>query len=239
MTISPLVVLAPAAFSIALDAVSTAFSHKTGIAIAMVYGPASGNSANSIENRISDAGDFDLVFLPKGLMTKGAEAGRIQPGSVVDVMRSSIGACSRLHDNTRQIDTVAAFTETLSRSSRIAVSAAGSGIYVSQVLLKRLGLKQTLKDRLLIVNSEPVAAAVKRGDADIGFQQIAELLHVDGVAILRPIPEELQGYTVISGGVSNGTTRPLEATDFLGYLSTDAARSALQAGGVKPVASTE
>lgn len=235
MSTSPLVVLAPAAFSIALDAVAAAFFRETGTAIGMVYGPASGNAANSIESRIANARDFDVAFLPKGLMTKGAEAGRIQPETVVEVIRSSVGACARAGDSTGRIDTVAALTETLSRSSKIAVSAAGSGIYVSQVLLKRLGLDQMLKDRLLIVHSEPVAAAVERGEADIGFQQMAELLHVDGVAILGPIPNEVQSYTVISGGVSTATTRAEDTRHFLRYFSTDAARSSLEAGGLRHV----
>ncbi len=235
MSTSPLVVLAPAAFSIALDGAAAAFSRDTGRSIEMTYGPAADPVANSIESRISNVDGFDVAFLPQGLMAKGADAGRILPASVVDVMRSSIGACVSSDAASPQIGSVAALVDTLNRSSRIAVSAAGSGIYVSQVLLKRLGLEEALKDRLLTVTNEPVAAVVNRGAAEIGFQQLAELLHVEGVSIVGAIPAELQSYTVICGGMSSGSRRAEVATSFLDYFVTEAARSALKAGGVDPL----
>lgn len=238
MSASPLIVLAPAAFSIALDGVATAYSRETGRSIAMTYGPAAGPVANSIESRISSVNGFDVAFLPQGLMAKGADAGRILPASVVDVMRSSVGACVRSDSASTQIGSVAALVDTLKRSSWIAVSAAGSGIYVSQVLLKRLGLEEDLKDRLLTVTSEPVAAVVKRGDAEIGFQQLAELLHVYGVKILGPIPAEVQSYTVIAGGVSAGSKRADDARDYLQFVESAAARPALEAGGVDHMQAT-
>ena len=41
----------------------------------------------------------------------------------------------------------------------------------------------------------PVAAVVARGEAEIGFQQVSELIHVPGVLFVGPIPAELQEET--------------------------------------------
>ena len=186
------------------------------------------------------AGDepADVVLLPTALLGEQIAQGRVAPGSNADVMRSLIGACVRAGARIPDISTVAALTRALRDAGSVALSTAGSGAYVSNVLYKRLGLEAEMSAKTRTISSEPVGAVVARGEAELGFQQMSELLACDGIAIVGPLPDEVQNATVIAAGITSRCRLVDEAQAFVKFLCSAEAAPLLRTGGVEPVTAT-
>ena len=95
----------------------------------------------------------------------------------------------------------------LRQAKSVAHSSSASGIYLKG-LFQRLGLYDTLGDRIRQVEGEPVGAVVARGEAEIGFQQVSELLPVPGIDYVGPLPPEIQHFTVFAAGIAAHAREP-------------------------------
>jgi molybdate transport system substrate-binding protein len=230
-----LIVLAPAAFSRALDAIAAAYGAKQGCQVILRYGPATGAAPQSIVSRLANDEPADLVLLPTALLGEQIAQGHVAPGSNADVMRSLIGACVRAGTRIPDIDTVPALTRALRDAGSVALSTAGSGAYVSNVLYKRLGLEAEMSAKTRAIAGEPVGVVVARGEAELGFQQMSELLVCDGIAIVGPLPDEVQNATVIAAGIASRSRKIDEARAFVRFLGSAEAAPLLRSGGVEPV----
>ena len=120
--------------------------------------------------------------------------------SKVELARSLVGMVVRAGAAKPDIGSVEAFRNTLLAAKSIAYSDSGSGTYLSTTLFAKLGVADQIAGKSRKVrgppSGEPVAAVVARGEAEIGFQQVSELIHVPGVNFVGAIPAELQpGFT--------------------------------------------
>ncbi len=235
MSARELIVLAPSAFSRALDAIATAYGAEHECQVVMLLGPASGNAPASVTSRLAADEPADVVLLPTAMLGEQIAQGRIAPGSNTEVMRSLIGACVRAGTRIPDISTVAALTEALRDVGSVALSPAGSGAYVSNVLYKRLGLEAEMSAKTGTIAGEPVGAVVARGEAVLGFQQMSELLACDGIAIVGPLPDEVQNATVIAAGITSRSRRADEAEAFVSFFGSVEAAHLLRTGGVEPI----
>jgi molybdate transport system substrate-binding protein len=134
------------------------------------------------------------------------------------------------------ISTPEAFVATLLNAESIAFSASASGTYLSEDLFPRLGIWDRIEDKSLRVVSERVAAVVARGEAEIGFQQISELLPIEGADYVGPLPEELQLVTLFSAGVTTSAENVEGAMRLLDYLSSRDVAHIIAMTGLDPVA---
>ena len=108
-----------------------------------------------------------------------------------------------------------------------------SGIYFPTVLA-RLGIADEMKSKIVMPEpGTPVGEVVARGDAEIGVQQISELLPVDGVEIVGPLPAELQKITTFSAGVLAGAKEPDAAKALVKFLAAESPRL-LKEKGLEP-----
>jgi molybdate transport system substrate-binding protein len=135
------------------------------------------------------------------------------------------------------IGSVDAQTRTLLEAKSIAYSASVSGDYLSTELLHRLGIadRVLLKSRR-IEGGERVGAVVARGEAEIGFQQISELLPVDGIDFVGPLPLEVQRVTIFAAGVGAASTNPAVAKSFIDFLASSAAIRIIRKTALEAVA---
>jgi molybdate transport system substrate-binding protein len=117
----------------------------------------------------------------------------------------------------------------------IAYSASASGVYVSTELYRKLGIETEVAPKSRRILSERVAAVVARGEADIGFQQISEILGVPGAELVGPLPREVQQVTVFSAGVLTNAQHPEAATELIRFLSSEDATETIAGTGLDPI----
>jgi molybdate transport system substrate-binding protein len=120
------------------------------------------------------------------------------------------------------------------RAKSVAYSAGASGTYIAS-MFQKMGISDQVKSkRATMKPGEPVGEVVARGDAEIGFQQVSELVPVKGIQYLGPLPAELQNITVFSGGLHSGSQEPDATTALIKFLTAPAAMPAIKEHGLEP-----
>ena len=104
------------------------------------------------------------------------------------------------------------------------------------MLFPKLGIMERIASKSRRIESERVGAVVARGDAEIGFQQISELLPIEGIDYVGPLPDDVQQITVFSAGVGAKTTVGKAARALIAYLASPAALPAIRKNGLEPAA---
>lgn len=237
MTARPVLrVLAPQAFSHALDALAKRFTDAGGPAVEMGYGPATGSSERAITARLDRGEVADVALLPTRLLEERSRTGLVLAETCAEVLRSGIGLCVQQGQPVPDIGTVDALRLVLLRARSVALSQAGSGEYVAGQLLQRLGIESDVLGRCQRFAQEPVAAVVARGDAELGFQQICELLPMPGIRLVGALPEAVQHRTAVSAGVLVSSAQAEQALGFVRHLRSHAAVPVLAAAGLDAAA---
>jgi molybdate transport system substrate-binding protein len=211
------------------------FERATGHRLVTTRGPSMGDSPEAIPTRLARGETADVVILDGGAADALAERGFARAGTKVVLARSLVGMVVRSGAAKPDIASVEAFKRTLLAAKSIAYSDSGSGTYLSKTLFPRLEIAEQLAGKSRKVrgppSGEPVAAVVARGEAEIGFQQVSELIHVPGVDFVGAIPAELQPGFTFAGAVTTNAREPEAAAALLRYLSSaDAAPVITQAG---------
>ena len=182
-----------------------------------------GVGAESIPNRLKRGEAADVVMLPDAALNELIKAGLIVSESRVALARSGIGMAVRAGAPKPDITSVDALRRALLQAKSIAYSAQVSGLYLSNELFPRLGIADQLKPKSILVERERVGAVVARGDAEIGFQQVSELLPIRGVDYVGPLPAEVQRVTLFAAGVASHAKNPTGARALIAFLQTPAA----------------
>jgi molybdate transport system substrate-binding protein len=167
-------------FSAALRNLAPAFERATGNTIVMISGPSMGDTPQAIPARLQRGEAADVVIMVGYALEALIKQGKVSADSRVDLARSRIGMAIRAGGPKPDISTVDAFKRTLLAAKSIAYSDSASGVYLSTDLFPRLGIADQLKSKSTMIPAEPVGLVVARGDAEIGFQQMSELLPVAG-----------------------------------------------------------
>jgi molybdate transport system substrate-binding protein len=215
------------------------FERTTQYKIVTSYGASMGNAPDSIPMRLERGEPVDVVILARPALDKLVNQGEVVPGSRVDLVRSSIGIAVRAGARKPDIGSVAALKRTLLEAKSIAYSDSASGVYLSTEMFQRLGIASQIADRCKRIAGEPVGAVVARGDAELGFQQISELLPVPGIDYVGPLPPEVQKVTVFSAGVAIRSKHPAAARALIEFLASPAAIPAITKSGLEPVGQAE
>ena len=224
------------AFTAAHLAVTPEFERTTHHHIVTVYGASMGNAPDSIPNRLQQGEAADVVIMAAQALDDLIKQGKVVAGSRVDLARSRIGAAVRAGAPRPDISSVDALKRALLQAKSIAYSSSASGVYISTELLPRLGIADAVMAKSRVVESGPVGAVVAKGDAEIGFQQISELLPVEGIDLVGPLPAEAQRVTVFSAGIAASSRAPEAARALIAYLSSRAIAPALRKTGLEPIA---
>jgi len=227
-------VMTSGAFTAAYLEVIPEFERTTGNKIVTAYGASMGNAPDSIPSRLDRGEPVDVVILADSALDELIKHGKVVPGSRVDLVRSSIGMAVRAGAPKPDISTVEALKRTLLQAKSIAYSASASGVYLSHDLFPRLGIAGEIQPKCQRIASGPVGVAVARGDAEIGFQQISELLPVPGIDYVGPLPPEVQKITVFSAGIAVGAKHPDAARALIKFLASPAVVPAIKKSGLEP-----
>jgi molybdate transport system substrate-binding protein len=227
-------VLITTAMKAAIDDLGPAFEKATGHTLNITYGP-----SGALAKRIAGGEPADLVILAGGIDDL-IKQGKIAPDSRRDIARVRIGVAVRKGAPKPDIATVDSFKQALLKAKSIAYvdPAAGgaSGVYLAK-MLERLGIlaEVNAKARLARGGTEDmVSAIVARGEAEIGLQQISEIMSVAGAELVGPLPDELQTVTVYNAGVPVTAKEAAAARAFATFLTTPAAAAVYKTKGLDP-----
>jgi molybdate transport system substrate-binding protein len=195
-----------------------------------------GTGANSIPSRLERGEQIDVVIVAGDVLDELIRNGRVLAGSRVDLARSGIGMAVRAGAPKPDISTVEALRRTLLQAKSIAYSASVSGVYLSTELFQRLGIAEQVMAKSRRIEGERVGAVVARGGAEVGFQQVSELLPIPGIDFVGPLPPEVQRVTVFAAGVAASSKNPEAARAFIRFLGSPEAGSVITKTGLEPIA---
>ena len=198
-----------------------------------------GTGENSILNRLKRGEVVDIVIVADAVLRQFIEEGLVLAYGQTPLARSSIGMAVRAGATKPDLSSIDALRRTLLQAKSIAYSASVSGQYLTTELYQRLGIAdQVIVKSRLIGGGERVGAVVARGEAEIGFQQMSELLPVPGIAHITPLPPELQKVSVFSAGVAASTRDSDLARSVIKFLASPEAAAAITKSGLEPVAAS-
>ncbi len=231
-------VMISSGFHGAYSELAPAFERLTGNHLITTRGPSMGDSPESIPARLARGEAADVVILDGGAADELGSRGLVHPDSKIELARSLIGMVVREGAERPDIGTVAALRNTLLTARSIAYSDSGSGTYLSTVLFQKLGIADAIAPKSRKVrgppSGEPVAAVVARGEAEIGFQQVAELIHVPGITFVGALPAEVQPMFSFAGAITSTAREAEAAHSLLKYLSSSDAASTITRAGLMP-----
>lgn len=233
-------VMISAGFHGAYSELGPAFERASGHHLVTTRGPSMGDSPESIPTRLSRGEAADVVILDGGAADELGKRGLVRADSKIELARSLVGMVVREGAAKPDIGTVEAFRSTLLAAKSIAYSDSGSGTYLSTTLFAKLGIADQIAGKSRKVrgppSGEPVASVVARGEAEIGFQQVAELIHVAGITYVGPIPAELQPSFSFAGVLTSTVREPDAATALLRFLASPEAAPVIAKAGLMPPA---
>ena len=160
--------------------------------------------------------------------------GLAAPGSRVDLARSPIGIAVRAGAPVPDISTPDKLRTVLLAAKSVAYSDSASGVYIQAQLFKKLGIEPQMAGKARMIPATPVGEIVARGEAELGFQQGAELLPVPGISFAGLLPPSLQQVTVYAAGLSARAADPVAGRALIQYMASPAAEPTLQKEGLQP-----
>src|SRR5438128_2782310 len=216
-----------------------AFERVSGHRLVTTRGPSMGDSPEAIPTRLARGEIADVLILDGGAADELGRRGLVRAGSKVELARSQIGMVVRAGAAKPDISSVEAFRSTLLAAKSIAYSDSGSGTYLSTTLFPKLGIADQVAGKSRKVrgppSGEPVAAVVARGEAEIGFQQVSELIHVPGITFVGAIPAEVQPVTFFAAALTSAARQPEAASALLRFLASSEAAPTISKAGLAPI----
>jgi molybdate transport system substrate-binding protein len=218
-----------------------AFERTTGHRLITTRGPSMGDSPEAIPARLKRGEPADVVILDGGAADELVQQGLARAEGKMNLCRSLIGMVVRSGAPKPDIGTVDAFRNTLLSAKSIAYSDSGSGTYLSTRLFAQLGVADQIKGKSRKVrgppSGEPVAAVVARGEAEIGFQQVAELIHVPGVTYVGTIPDAIQKVSFFAAAIARDAREPEAGKALIRFLASPEAAPVVLRAGLTPLES--
>ena len=199
-----------------------------------------GTGESSIPNRLKRGEIADVVIVADAVLKTFIHDGFVLGKTYTPLVRSVIGMAVRTGAPAPDISTVEALKRTLLKAKSIAYSASVSGRFLTTELYQRLGISDLVSGKSrLIDRGERVGAVVARGEAEIGFQQVSELLPVPGIAHITPLPPEVQKISLFSAGVATQSTDSDLAHSVINFLASPEAADSITKSGLEPVTTRE
>jgi len=218
-------------FSAAYKELLPDFERTTGITVTTSTGGSVGSGPNTIGGQLQRGVPADVVILAREGLSELMAAKRIIAGSDVDFARSIIGMIVRAGAPKPDISTVEAFKQAMLRAKSVSMSSSTSGVYLTTRLFPKLGIEKEMAAK----SSMAGAAAVGRGEAEVGLQQVSEVLPIPNTDFVGPIPAEIQYVTIYAGAVVAGSKEVEASKKLIAFLSSAGAAAAIKKSGMEPI----
>ncbi len=206
------------------------FEDGSGHRVIFDYGTVGGMAA-----RIQDGESADVIIASGPQIGELEKNSKVVTGSRTDLGKTGIGIFVRKGASKPDIGSVDSFKRTMLASKSIGWNDPAAGAPVSIYMLgvfERLGISQEMKSKTIVFKQRSERfEAVARGDVEIGFNQISEIVAAAGVDLVGPLPAAIQHYTLFSAGIVSNSVKKDEALALLRFISAPDAKAVMKAKG--------
>ena len=210
--------------------------------LAQAYGQQSGHvvsfeSVGGVDaaRRVAAGEPFDVVVLAADAIAKLVAGGHVVANSRVDLAHSGVAVAVPAGAPVPDLSTEAAVRAAVLAAPRLSCSTGPSGVALAQ-LFQRWGIADELAPRIVTPPpGVPVGSLLARGEVDLGFQQLSELIHLTGITVAGPLPAAIQITTTFTAGVCATAAQPEAARQLLAFLASPQAADAVCRQGMAPV----
>jgi molybdate transport system substrate-binding protein len=223
-------VLLSAAFKEAYIELVPQFERATGHKVETLWAPSA-----EIMKRMKEGEIVDLVIVSAPSIDELKGLGIVASNGRADLATCGVGVAVKAGAPKPDISSGEAVKRAVLAARAIVYSHGPSGVYLAG-LFERMGIADAIKPKVMRVQGEPGGAVVARGEAEIGFQQVCELLPVPGVDLVGPLPPDIQEITTFSSGVHAKAKAPEAARALVEFLIAPAAAPVIKAKGMNPIA---
>ena len=185
-------------------------------------------------SRVGSGEPFDVVVLASDAIDKLIRAGRIVAGSKVDLARSGIAVAVQAGAPRPEIGSEEAVRRAVLSAGSVGYSTGPSGVALAG-LFERWGIADEIKDRTVLAPpGVPVGTLVARGEVELGFQQLSELMHLSGIDVIGPLPPAIQVITTFSAGLSVSSMQGDGVRSLLDFMTSPLSADAKRRHGLEP-----
>src|SRR4030095_5437181 len=212
-----------------LTELADAYEQQSGQPVAMV-------SVGGVDavRRVGDGEAFDFVVLAADVIDQLAAGGRVASGSRTDLARCAVAMAVATGATRPDVSTESAVRDAVLRARNIGYSTGPSGAHLIR-LFERWGIAGTIAPRIVQAPAGvPVGSLVARGDVELGFQQLSELMHAPGIDVIGLLPPEIQVVTVFAAAVCTASNRAAAANALLAFLASPEADAVKRRHGMEP-----
>ena len=205
------------------------FEKKSGHHVTVDWG-----GTADIVKRTASGEVADIVIIPAAYIDDLTKQGKLAPGSRVDLAKSIIGVALRPGAPKPDLTSGEGLKKSLLAAKGIVISGGPSGVYLNEVF-RKMGISDQIKSKTIqLAPGASAGEAVARGQGDIGFTQVSELLAVKGIVYLGPLPADVQQVTVFSAGIGRNAQQPDAAKALVKFLTSPEATPVLRETGLQP-----
>jgi molybdate transport system substrate-binding protein len=223
-------VMQAAAFKEAYLELAPRFERETGHEVSSLWVPTA-QIMGRLQSPDAAADAADLVIMSAAGLDALIAAGLVHART--DLARSGIGVAVRAGASRPDISSGEALARAMLAAESIVYSTGPSGVYLA-ALFERMGIAGEIAHKVKRVQGEPAGEVVARGEAQIGFQQMSELLPVAGIDLVGPLPDDVQEITTFSAGVLVAAKEPEAARALIDFFTAPHAAPVIRAKGMQP-----
>ena len=212
-----------------LEQLAPAFERATGV---MVIPESIGGV--DVNRRVKSGEAVDLVVLAANAIDALIKEGHLVAGSRVDLVTSGVAIAVRAGAPRPDIGSEAAVKAAVLAAKTVGYSTGPSGVTLA-MLFERWGILEQIQARIVVAPpGVPVGGLVARGEAELGFQQMSELIHLPGIDVIGMMPPAIQTITTFSAGIAVASKTDAAAVrTFLDYARSPAAAAAIRGNGME------
>lgn len=176
----------------------------------------------------------DLILLLKAQFEPLLKDGSVDAKSVADFGQVRVGFAVKAGAPVPDISTPEKFKAALLAAKSVGVSGFTSGLFVKNEVFPKLGIADAMKDKTTVVNGA-IGEGVAKGQVEVGFQQMSELLPIKGITVAGRIPEDVNRATILTSGLGSHNKAPAAANRFIAYMKSPAGLAILKQLDIEPV----